>query len=146
MKWFPLEERIYRMRCVEAWSMVIPWVGFPLADFVKRFEPTAKAKFVKFTTLLDMKQMPGQTEPALPWPYVEGLRMDEAMHPLAIMAVGLYGEVLPNQNGAPIRLDRALEVRLQGRQVHRPRELRGEPADEHVAADAGPRSTASSPT
>jgi methionine sulfoxide reductase catalytic subunit len=104
MKWFPLEERIYRMRCVEAWSMVIPWVGFPLAEFVKRFEPTSKAKFVKFTTLLDLQQMPGQTEPALPWPYVEGLRMDEATHPLAIMAVGLYGEVLPNQNGAPIRL------------------------------------------
>ena len=104
MKWFPLEERIYRMRCVEAWSMVIPWIGFPLADFVKRFEPTSKAKFVEFTTLLDFKQMPGQTEPALPWPYVEGLRMDEAMHPLAMLAVGLYGEVLPNQNGAPIRL------------------------------------------
>jgi len=104
MKWFPLEERIYRMRCVEAWSMVIPWVGFPLADFVKRFEPTGKANFVKFTTLLDMKQMPGQTEPALPWPYVEGLRMDEATHPLAMLAVGVYGEVLPNQNGAPIRL------------------------------------------
>jgi sulfoxide reductase catalytic subunit YedY len=104
MKWFPLEERIYRMRCVEAWSMVIPWIGFPLADFVKRFEPTSKAKFVKFTTLLDFKQMPGQTEPALPWPYVEGLRMDEAMHPLAMLAVGVYGEVLPNQNGAPIRL------------------------------------------
>jgi sulfoxide reductase catalytic subunit YedY len=104
MKWFPLEERIYRMRCVEAWSMVIPWVGFPLADFVKRFEPTSKATHVQFTTLLDMKQMPGQTEPALPWPYVEGLRMDEAMHPLAIMAVGVYGEVMPNQNGAPIRL------------------------------------------
>jgi methionine sulfoxide reductase catalytic subunit len=104
MKWFPLEERIYRMRCVEAWSMVIPWVGFPLADFVQRFQPTAQAKYVKFTTLLDMKQMPGQTEPALRWPYVEGLRMDEALHPLSIMAVGLYGEVLPNQNGAPIRL------------------------------------------
>jgi sulfoxide reductase catalytic subunit YedY len=104
MKWFPLEERIYRMRCVEAWSMVIPWVGFPLADFVNRFQPTAKAQYVKFTTLLDMKQMPGQTEPNLRWPYVEGLRMDEAQHPLAIMAVGLYGEVLPNQNGAPIRL------------------------------------------
>jgi len=104
MKWFPLEERIYRMRCVEAWSMVIPWVGFPLADFVKRFQPTSRAKFVKFTTLVDTKQMPGQTEPALPWPYVEGLRMDEALHPLALMAVGLYGEVLPNQNGAPIRL------------------------------------------
>ena len=104
MKWFPLEERIYRMRCVEAWSMVIPWVGFPLADFVKRFEPTSKANYVQFTTLLDLRQMPGQTEPVLDWPYVEGLRMDEAMHPLAIMAVGLYGEVLPNQNGAPIRL------------------------------------------
>ncbi len=104
LKWFPLEERIYRMRCVEAWSMVIPWVGFPLADFVKRFEPTSKAKFVKFTTLVDLRQMPGQTEPALPWPYVEGLRMDEALNPLTLMAVGLYGEVLPNQNGAPIRL------------------------------------------
>ncbi len=104
MKWFPLEERIYRMRCVEAWSMVIPWVGFPLADFVKRFAPTSKAQFVRFTTLVDMRQMPGQTEPALPWPYVEGLRMDEALHPLSILAVGLYGEVLPNQNGAPIRL------------------------------------------
>jgi sulfoxide reductase catalytic subunit YedY len=104
MKWFPLEERIYRMRCVEAWSMVIPWAGFPLADFVKRFEPSSKATYVKFTTLLDMKQMPGQTEPLLRWPYVEGLRMDEALHPLSILAVGLYGEVLPNQNGAPIRL------------------------------------------
>ena len=104
VQWFPLEERIYRMRCVEAWSMVIPWVGFPLADFVKRFEPTSKARYVKFTTLLDMRQMPGQTEPVLRWPYVEGLRLDEALHPLALLAVGLYGEVLPNQNGAPIRL------------------------------------------
>jgi methionine sulfoxide reductase catalytic subunit len=104
LKWFPLEERIYRLRCVEAWSMVIPWVGFPLADFVKRFEPTSKAKYVEFKTLLDVRQMPGQAEPQLPWPYTEGLRMDEALHPLAIMVVGLYGEVLPNQNGAPIRL------------------------------------------
>jgi methionine sulfoxide reductase catalytic subunit len=104
LKWFPLEERIYRLRCVEAWSMVIPWIGFPLGDFVKRMEPTDKAKFVEFRTLVDFKQMPGQTEPALQWPYREGLRMDEAMHPLAILAVGLYGEVLPNQNGAPIRL------------------------------------------
>jgi sulfoxide reductase catalytic subunit YedY len=104
MKWFPLEERIYRLRCVEAWSMVIPWIGFPLGDFIKRFEPTSKAKYVKFTTLVDFQQMPGQREPALKWPYVEGLRMDEAMHPLTILAVGLYGEVLPNQNGAPIRL------------------------------------------
>jgi len=104
MKWFPLEERIYRLRCVEAWSMVIPWIGFPLADFVKRFEPTTKAKYVEFKTLVDLRQMPGQSEPQLPWPYTEGLRMDEALHPLTIMAVGLYGEVLPNQNGAPIRL------------------------------------------
>ena len=104
MKWFPLEERIYRLRCVEAWSMVIPWNGFPLADFVKRMEPTSKAKYLEMRTLVDMRQMPGQTEPALQWPYREGLRMDEALHPLALFAVGLYGEVLPNQNGAPIRL------------------------------------------
>ena len=104
LKWFPLQERIYRMRCVEAWSMVIPWAGFPLGDFVKRMEPTGKAKYVEFRTLMDFAQMPGQTEPALQWPYREGLRMDEALHPLALLAVGLYGEVLPNQNGAPIRL------------------------------------------
>jgi sulfoxide reductase catalytic subunit YedY len=104
LKWFPLEERIYRLRCVEAWSMVIPWIGFPLGDFVKRMEPTGKAKYVEFRTLMDFQQMPGQREPALQWPYREGLRLDEAMHPLAILAVGLYGEVLPNQNGAPIRL------------------------------------------
>jgi sulfoxide reductase catalytic subunit YedY len=99
-----LEERIYRLRCVEAWSMVIPWVGISLADVVKRVEPTSRAKFVEFTTLHDPVRMPGQREPVLQWPYVEGLRMDEAMHPLAILAVGLYGEILPNQNGAPIRL------------------------------------------
>jgi methionine sulfoxide reductase catalytic subunit len=104
LKWFPLEERIYRLRCVEAWSMVIPWIGFPLADFVKRFEPTSRARFLEFKTLLDAKQMPGVSEPVLRWPYTEGLRMDEAMHPLTILGVGLYGEVLPNQNGAPIRL------------------------------------------
>jgi sulfoxide reductase catalytic subunit YedY len=99
-----LEERIYRLRCVEAWSMVIPWVGFPLADLIKRFAPTSRAKFVEFTTLQDPKQMPGQRYGVLDWPYVEGLRMDEATHPLAILAVGLYGRVLPNQNGAPLRL------------------------------------------
>ncbi len=104
LKWFPLEERIYRMRCVEAWSMVIPWNGFPLADFVKRMEPTSKAKYLEMRTLVDIRQMPGQTEPNLQWPYREGLRLDEALHPLAMFAVGLYGEVLPNQNGAPIRL------------------------------------------
>lgn len=99
-----LEERIYRLRCVEAWSMVIPWVGFPLADLLKRFEPTSKAKYVAFETLYDPEQMPGQRRRVLEWPYVEGLRMDEAMNPLTLMAVGLYGEEMPNQNGAPIRL------------------------------------------
>ena len=99
-----LEERIYRLRCVEAWSMVIPWIGFPLGDLVKRFQPTSKAKFVEFTTLLDPKQMPGQRYGVLDWPYVEGLRIDEAMNPLAILGVGLYGKRLPNQNGAPLRL------------------------------------------
>jgi sulfoxide reductase catalytic subunit YedY len=99
-----LEERIYRLRCVEGWSMVIPWVGVPLGEVIKRFEPTSKAQFLHFTTLLDAEQMPGQRRSVLKWPYVEGLRMDEAMHPLAILAVGLYGEVLPNQNGAPLRL------------------------------------------
>jgi sulfoxide reductase catalytic subunit YedY len=99
-----LEERVYRLRCVEAWSMVIPWVGFSLGDLIKRVEPQGGAKFVEFTTLLDPKQMPGQRSAVLDWPYVEGLRIDEAMHPLAILAVGLYGKVLPNQNGAPLRL------------------------------------------
>jgi sulfoxide reductase catalytic subunit YedY len=99
-----LEDRIYRHRCVEAWSMVIPWVGFPLSDFIKRVQPTAKAKFIEFTTLADRDQMPGLRFPSLRWPYVEGLRMDEAMHPLTILVVGLYGEVLPNQNGAPLRV------------------------------------------
>ena len=99
-----LEDRVYRHRCVEAWSMVIPWVGFPLADFIKKCEPTSKAKYVEFTTLNDAKQMPGIRSTVLDWPYFEGLRMDEAMHPLAILVVGLYGEVLPNQDGAPLRL------------------------------------------
>jgi methionine sulfoxide reductase catalytic subunit len=99
-----LEERIYRFRCVEAWSLVIPWVGIPLADVLKRVEPTSKARFVEFYTLHDSGQFPQQRTDALQWPYLEGLRLDEAMHPLAILAVGLYGEVLPNQNGAPIRL------------------------------------------
>jgi len=105
---FALEERIYRLRCVEAWSMVIPWIGFPIAALLKEVEPTSRARFVEFTTLLDPEQFPGQRGglfgSSLPWPYVEGLRLDEAMHPLAILSVGLYGEVLPNQNGAPIRL------------------------------------------
>jgi sulfoxide reductase catalytic subunit YedY len=99
-----LEERIYRLRCVEAWSVVIPWVGFPLGDLLKRFQPTSKAKYVQFFTLADRNQMPGVRYPVLEWPYREGLRIDEAMHPLTLAAVGLYGKVLPNQNGAPIRV------------------------------------------
>jgi len=101
---FTQEERIYRFRCVEAWSMVIPWVGVPLADLLKRFKPTSDARYVAFETLHDTEQMPGQKLPVLEWPYREGLRIDEAMHPLTLMATGLYGEVLPNQNGAPLRL------------------------------------------
>ncbi len=100
----PLEERIYRLRCVEAWSMVIPWVGYSLAALLKQVEPTSKAKFVEFITLEDHQQMPEQASATLNWPYREGLRIDEAMHPLTLLAVGLYGEVLPKQNGAPIRL------------------------------------------
>ena len=99
-----LEERVYRHRCVEAWSMIIPWVGFPLANFIKRCEPTSKAKYVEFYTLYDPKQMPGTRVPVLRWPYVEGLRMDEALHPLTLLVAGLYDEVLPNQDGAPLRL------------------------------------------
>ena len=99
-----VEERIYRMRCVEAWSMVIPWVGISLADVIKRFRPTSKAKYVAFETLYDPDRMPWQRTRVLRWPYREGLRIDEATNPLTILAVGLYGEVLPNQNGAPIRL------------------------------------------
>lgn len=108
MKLAPLEERIYRMRCVEAWSMVIPWVGFPLSALINQAEPTNNAKFIQFVTLVDPKRMPGQRPSIfgnpIDWPYVEGLRMDEAMHPLTILSVGLYGEVLPAQNGAPLRL------------------------------------------
>lgn len=101
---FPSEERIYRMRCVEAWSMVIPWLGFPLRAFLKWVEPTSRARFVEFTTLYDPEQMPGQRRAVLDWPYVEGLRMDEALHPLTLLVTGLYGKELPNQNGAPLRL------------------------------------------
>ncbi len=104
IKPFAVEERIYRMRCVEAWSMVIPWVGISLADVVKRFKPNSKAKYVAFETLEDKQRMPGQRSRVLDWPYREGLTIAEATHPLAILAIGLYGEVLPNQNGAPIRL------------------------------------------
>ena len=108
LRLFPLEERVYALRCVEAWSMVIPWTGFPLASLLKRVEPTGSAAFVEFTTLLDPEQFPGQRPGffgfSLDWPYVEGLRLDEALHPLTLVTVGMYGRVLPNQNGAPIRV------------------------------------------
>jgi sulfoxide reductase catalytic subunit YedY len=104
LKLAPLEERVYRMRCVEGWSMVIPWVGFPLAEVIKRVQPKGNAKYVEFTSAADRDTMTGVRMPVLDWPYVEGLRMDEAMHPLCILCVGLYGEVLPNQNGAPVRI------------------------------------------
>jgi sulfoxide reductase catalytic subunit YedY len=106
---FPLEERVYSLRCVEAWSMIIPWIGFPLGALLKRVEPTGQAKYVAFTTLLDPEQFPAQKKGffnlgGLDWPYTEGLRLDEAMHPLTLLTVGMYGQVLPNQNGAPIRV------------------------------------------
>lgn len=104
LKLAAMEERIYRLRCVEAWSAVVPWVGYPLAELIKAVEPTGNAKFVEFTTLADPKQMPGLRSSVLAWPYTEGLRMDEAMHPLTLLTFGLYGEVLPHQNGAPLRI------------------------------------------
>ncbi|MFS8974407.1 protein-methionine-sulfoxide reductase catalytic subunit MsrP [Cupriavidus necator] len=104
MKLAAMEERVYRLRCVEGWSMVIPWIGYPLAELIRRVEPLPGAKYVQFITLADKKQMPGVSSGVLDWPYSEGLRMDEAMHPLALLTFGLYGEVLPNQNGAPVRM------------------------------------------
>ena len=101
---FPQEERIYRLRCVEAWAAVVPWVGVPLNTVLPRFKPTSKAKFVEFESITDPDRLPGQRRPVLPWPYLEGLRIDEAMHPLTLLATGCYGEVLPGQNGAPLRL------------------------------------------
>ena len=104
LKLAPLEERIYRLRCVEGWSMVIPWIGFSLAELIKKVEPTGNAKYVEFVTLADKKQMPGLNDRVLQWPYTEGLRIDEANHPLTLLTVGMYGEVLPNQSGAPVRI------------------------------------------
>ena len=104
LKLAPMEERIYRLRCVEAWSAVVPWIGYPLAELIRRVEPTGNARYVEFVTLADPKQMPGLRSRVLDWPYLEGLRMDEAMHPLTLLGFGLYGEVLPSQNGAPLRL------------------------------------------
>jgi sulfoxide reductase catalytic subunit YedY len=104
LKLAPLEERVYRLRCVEGWSMVIPWIGYSLSELIKKVEPTGNAKYVEFVSLADRKQMPGVGSRVLTWPYVEGLRMDEAMHPLALLTLGMYGDVLPNQNGAPVRI------------------------------------------
>jgi len=104
MKLAALEERVYRLRCVEGWSMVVPWAGYPLNELIKRVEPTGNAKYVEFVTLADPKQMPGVRSPVLDWPYVEGLRLDEAMHPLTLLTLGVYGQTLPNQNGAPVRV------------------------------------------
>jgi sulfoxide reductase catalytic subunit YedY len=104
LKLAPLEERVYRLRCVEGWSMVIPWIGIPLSELIKRVQPTGNAKYVQFITLADPSQMPGLSTPVLDWPYSEGLRMDEAMNPLTLLTMGLYGQVLPNQNGAPVRV------------------------------------------
>jgi sulfoxide reductase catalytic subunit YedY len=104
LKFAAPEERIYRHRCVEGWSIVVPWVGFSLSELIKRAEPLGKAKYVEFTTIYAPKDMPGQRRDVLEWPYVEGLRMDEAMHPLALMCFGMYGEALPNQDGAPLRI------------------------------------------
>jgi len=104
LKLAPLEERLYRLRCVEGWSMAIPWIGYSLAELIRKVEPTGNAKYIEFTSLADPKQMPGVGSRVLDWPYVEGLRMDEANHPLALLCVGMYGQVLPNQNGAPVRI------------------------------------------
>ena len=104
LKLAPLEERVYRLRCVEGWSMVIPWIGYSFSNLIRKVEPTGNAKYVEFISLADKKQMPGVRSTVLEWPYVEGLRMDEASHPLALLTFGMYGEVLPNQNGAPVRM------------------------------------------
>jgi len=123
-----LEERVYRLRCVEAWSMVIPWIGVPLADVLKKIEPQPSARFVEFTTLLRPAEMPGQRTNVLEWPYVEGLRLDEAMHPLSFVVVGLYGKVLPNQNGAPLRIHSPWKYGFKGgKSIVRIRVLRDQP-------------------
>jgi sulfoxide reductase catalytic subunit YedY len=123
-----LEERVYRLRCVEAWSMVIPWIGVPLADVLKKIEPQPSARFVEFTTLLRPAEMPGQRTNVLEWPYVEGLRLDEAMHPLSFVVVGLYGKILPNQNGAPLRIHSPWKYGFKGgKSIVRIRLLRDQP-------------------
>ena len=129
---FPQEERIYRLRCVEAWAMVVPWVGVPLGDLLKRFKPTSKAKYVAFETLVDPEQMPGQRRAVLDWPYREGLRMDEAMHPLTILATGLYGELMPESERCAAAPGGAVEIRFQEYQVDRAHQLFADPARDHL--------------
>ncbi len=135
MKPYQLEERIYRLRCVEAWSMVIPWIGFPISALLKQVEPTSKAKYIRFETLQDPKSMPGQRSgfALIDWPYVEGLRLDEAMNPLAILAVGMYGRELPNQNGCAVASGGAVEVRVQEREVDCAYQPGGRAAQDHLA-------------
>ncbi len=132
LKMAPPEERIYRHRCVEGWSIVVPWVGFSLSELIKRANPTSKAKFVEFTTILDMQQMPGQQRNVLQWPYVEGLRMDEAMHPLTLLCFGMYGEDLPNQDGAPLRLVVPWKYGFKSAKALVKHSLRRQAAPEHL--------------
>ena len=127
------EERIYRHRCVEGWSIVVPWIGFSLSELIKRADPLPKAKFVEFTTLFDLQQMPGQRSSVLEWPYLEGLRMDEAMHPLALLCFGMYGEVLPNQDGAPLRMVIPWKYGFKSIKSHRSHPFYGQPARQHLA-------------
>ncbi len=138
IKLAPMEERIYRLRCVEGWSMVIPWVGYPMAELIRRVEPTGSAKFVEFVTLADPKQMPGVRSRVLDWPYVEALRIDEAMHPLALLGFGLYGEVLPKQNGAPVRMVVPWKYGFKsGKSIVRIRFVEKQPATSWQKANAG---------
>jgi len=138
IKLAPMEERIYRLRCVEGWSMVVPWVGYSLSELIKRVEPTGNAKYVEFVTLADAKTMPYVGSRVLEWPYVEGLRMDEAMHPLALLAFGLYGEVLPNQNGAPVRAVLPWKYGFKsGKSIVKIRFVEKEPRTSWVKANSG---------
>ena len=138
IKLAPMEERIYRLRCVEGWSMVVPWVGYSLSELIKRVEPTGNAKYVEFVTLADAKTMPYVGSRVLEWPYVEGLRMDEAMQPLALLAFGLYGEVLPNQNGAPVRAVLPWKYGFKsGKSIVKIRFVEKEPRTSWVKANSG---------
>ncbi len=142
-----LEDRVYRHRCVEAWSMVVPWVGFPLGDLLKRFEPNSECEIRALQDPVTIpEQMPGQRRAVLRWPYVEGLTMAEAMHPLTLMAVGVYGKELPNQNGAPLRLVDPVEIRLQGHQVHCRDRVHAAPAGHLLGIGRAAVNTASTPT